>query len=30
MIQRIHIQNYRAFKNLELEFQDGMNIIVGC
>lgn len=29
MIRRIHIQNYRTFKDLNLELQDGMNIIVG-
>lgn len=29
MIQRIHIQNYRTFKKLNLELQDGLNIIVG-
>lgn len=29
MITRIHIQNYRTFKNLNLEPQDGLNIIVG-
>lgn len=29
MIQRIHIQNYRTFKQLDLELQDGLNIIIG-
>lgn len=29
MITRIHIQNYRTFKKLNLEPKDGLNIIVG-
>jgi len=29
MIRRIHIQNYRTFKRLDLKLQDGLNIIVG-
>lgn len=29
MIQRIHIQNYRTFKKLDVELKDGLNIIVG-
>jgi putative ATP-dependent endonuclease of OLD family len=29
MIQKIMIQNYRTFKTFELNFQTGMNIIVG-
>lgn len=29
MIEKIMIQNYRTFESFELEFQDGMNIIVG-
>jgi len=29
MIQRIHIKNYKIFKDLNLEFNEGMNLIVG-
>lgn len=29
MIKKIHIQNYRIFKNLVIEVKDGLNIIVG-
>jgi len=29
MIKRVHIKNYRTFKNLDFEPKDGLNIIVG-
>jgi putative ATP-dependent endonuclease of OLD family len=29
MLTKIHIQNYRVFENLTLDFTDGLNVIVG-
>lgn len=29
MLKKIHIQNYRVFEDLTLEFTDGLNVIVG-
>lgn len=29
VLTKIHIQNYRVFENLTLEFSDGLNIVVG-
>jgi putative ATP-dependent endonuclease of the OLD family len=29
MLTKIHIQNYRAFKDFTLDFSDGLNVIVG-
>ena len=29
-IQKIHIKNYRNFNDFEMEFHDGLNVIVGA
>lgn len=29
-IQKIHIKNYRNFNDFEMEFHEGLNVIVGA